>query len=81
MDEEEVENFRKKVLAEKEIEERKLQLESLVEHTDSVSIEIDDIDKRIEEAEYTNKEHGGLIPDLADEVKRLKKRKAELEIE
>ena len=71
---EETEKFRKKVLAEKDNENHKIQLESEIKH-DATTPEIDEIDERIKEAENTNKEHHGLIPDLADEVKRLKKRK------
>jgi len=77
--EKEVEIFRKKILAEIELETSKVELESRLEN--HVLGEIDLIESRIKEAEYTNKEANGLIPALADEVKRLKKRKAELENE
>jgi len=79
---EETDKFRKKVIDEKENEVLKIELESEIEHINKHSTtqaEIDDIDDRIKEAENINKEHGGLIPDLANEVKRLKKRKELLE--
>tara|TARA_Y100001949_G_C15897238_1_gene290925 strand:+ start:154 stop:390 length:237 start_codon:yes stop_codon:yes gene_type:complete len=76
----EVEKFRKKVLAEKEIETRKVELESHI-RSGTVQGEIEQIEERIKEKEYANKEAHGLIPDLADEVKRLKKRKEVLENE
>ena len=76
----EVEKFRKKVLAEKEIETRKVELESHIS-SHSVQSELDDIEERIKEKEYANKEAHGLLPALADEVKRLKKRKEVLENE
>ena len=74
---EETDKFRKKVIDEKENENLKIELESKIENLNSP--EIDEIDERIKEAENINKEHKGLIPDLANEVKRLKKRKELLE--
>ena len=80
---EETDRFRKKIIDEKENENRKIQLESEIEHniTASTQAEIEEIDARIQDAENINKEHGGLIPDLANEVKRLKKRKELLDDE
>ena len=74
---EETDKFRKKILDEKENENHKIYLESKIDHsiTASTQAEIEEIDERIQDAENINKEHGGLIPDLANEVKRLKKRK------
>lgn len=77
---EETEKFRRKVIDEKENENEihKIQLESEVKPS---TPEIEEIDERIQNAENINKEHGGLIPDLANEVKRLKKRKELLDDE
>ena len=71
---EETDKFRKKVIEEKENENLKIELESKIENLPT-SAEIDEIDERIKAAENVNKVHGGLLPDLANEVKRLKKRK------
>ena len=75
---EETDKFRKKVIDEKENEIYKIQLQSEVNPS---TPEIEEIDDRIQDAENINKEHGGLIPDLANEVKRLKKRKELLDDE
>ena len=75
---EEAEKFRKKIIDEKENELNKIQLESEVKPS---TPEIEEINDRIQDAENINKEHGGLIPDLAFEVKRLKKRKELLDDE
>ena len=74
---EETDKFRKKVIDEKENENLKIELESQIEN--ATQAEIDEIEERIKDAENINKEHRGLIPDLANEVKRLKKRKELLE--
>ena len=77
---EETDKFRKKVIDEKENDVLKIELESEIDNKHSTTqAEFDEIDERIKEAENINKEHGGLIPDLAYEVKRLKKRKELLE--
>jgi len=78
---EEADKFRKKVIDEKENEVLlKIELESEIDNKHSTTqAEFDEIDERIKEAENINKEHSGLIPDLANEVKRLKKRKELLE--
>tara|TARA_Y100001949_G_C15958210_1_gene317990 strand:- start:459 stop:716 length:258 start_codon:yes stop_codon:yes gene_type:complete len=75
---EETDKFRRKVLDEKDNEDHKIQLESEIKPS---TPEIEEIDDRIQDAENINKEHGGLIPDLANEVKRLKKRKELLDDE
>ena len=77
---EETDKFRRKVLDEKDNEDHKIQLEAEIKHDESTP-EIEEIDERIKDAENINKEHGGLIPDLANEVKRLKKRKELLDDE